>query len=74
MNRALESQLMQLSVPEKLELIARLWDSMDDNDPAAEITPEQLAEARRRMEQHRRDPSSAIPLEEVVAYLRSRFS
>ena len=74
MNDILESQLMRLSAAEKLELIGKLWNSIDDNDPAAEVTPEQLAEARRRMEAHRRDPSSAVPIDEVIAHLRSRLS
>ncbi|MFN3350935.1 addiction module protein [Pseudorhodoplanes sp.] len=74
MNDVLEAQLMQLSAVEKIELIAKLWNSIDDNDPAADVTPEQLAEARRRMEDYRRDPSSAIPIDEVIAHLRSRLS
>ena len=73
MNDILESQLMRLSVVEKLDLIGKLWNSIDDQDQAAEVTPEQLAEARRRMDEHRRDPSSAIPIEDVIAHLRSRF-
>jgi putative addiction module component (TIGR02574 family) len=74
MNDVLEAQLMQLSAAEKIELIGKLWNSIEDNDPAAEVAPEQLAEARRRMEDHRRDPSSAIPIDEVIAHLRSRLS
>ena len=74
MNDALESQLMRLSVVEKLELIGKLWNSIEDHDPAAEVTPEQLAEAKRRLEEYRRDPSSAIPVEEVIAHFRSRLS
>ena len=74
MNDVLESQLMQLSAAEKIALIGKLWNSIEDSDPAAEVAPEQLAEARRRMDEHRRDPSSAIPIDEVIAHLRSRLS
>ena len=74
MNDVLESQLMELSAAEKIVLIGKLWNSIDENDPAAEVAPEQLAEAKRRMEEHRRDPSSAIPIDEVIAHLRSRLS
>jgi putative addiction module component (TIGR02574 family) len=74
MNDVMEAQLMRLSVAEKLELIGKLWNSIEDHDWAAEVSAEQLAEARRRMEEYRRDPSSAIPVEEVIAHLRSRFS
>ena len=73
MNDILESQLMQLSAIQKIELIGKLWNSIEEHDQAAEVTPEQLAEARRRMDAHRRDPSSAIPIEEVITHLRSRL-
>jgi putative addiction module component (TIGR02574 family) len=37
------------------------------------LTPEQKAEIERRLEAHRRDPSSAIPWEEVRARLAEKF-
>ncbi|MGD9921484.1 MAG: addiction module protein [Pseudorhodoplanes sp.] len=36
-------------------------------------TPEQLAEARRRLEEYRRNPAIAIPAESVLERLRARF-
>jgi len=74
MNDKLKGELLQLSTAEKLELIGELWDSIDDQAPGIEFTPEELAEFERRMEEHRRDPSSAIPVEEVIAELRSRLA
>ena len=69
MNDVLESQLMQSSSRrrEAWSLIGRLWNSIEDSDPAAEVAPEQLAEARRRMEK------SLVAIRRS-AYSRSRRS
>jgi putative addiction module component (TIGR02574 family) len=74
MNDKLKGELLQLSAAEKLELIGELWDSIDQTTSELEFTLEELAEFERRMEEHRRDPSSAIPVEEVIADLRSRLA
>ncbi len=79
MNKALLDELMQLSPAERLDIAERLWDSVDPNDPSlagdrASLTDEQMQEARRRLAEHQRDPSTAIPYEEVRAWLWSRRS
>ncbi|HEX8673773.1 MAG TPA: addiction module protein [Longimicrobium sp.] len=70
MNAITISDLMHLSVDERLQLVEDLWDSI-----AAEAvdTPERLpvAEAQRqeilrRSEAHRINPGEAIPLEEAL--------
>ena len=42
-------------------------------DEAWTPNAEEVAEARRRPEEHRRDPSTAIPAEKVLKRLRSQF-
>jgi putative addiction module component (TIGR02574 family) len=72
MNKPLMDQLLSLSSVEKIDLIGELWDSI----PPAELPPlteAQFAELERRAAEHRKDPSRAIPAEEVVARLRARF-
>jgi len=74
MNKAaLLSEIMQLSPDERMELVEEVWDSIAD-DPGRwpSTTPEQMAEINRRLEEHRRDPSSAISWEEVRERLWSR--
>lgn len=66
------AEILRLPKDERLELGQELWDSLIDDDDWMP-TKEQLAEARRRLEEHRRDPSTAIPAEEVLARLQSRF-
>jgi len=73
MNKALRDQVMQLPAEERLELGYDLLESVPDAGDDFELTDEQKAEIERRMAEHERDPSSAIPLEEFMARLRSRF-
>jgi putative addiction module component (TIGR02574 family) len=60
--------ISHLTVAERLDLIDRLWASIEDEQES----PEFLAELRRRLAAHERDPSSAIPLEEAFERLRRR--
>ncbi|MBX3500273.1 MAG: addiction module protein [Alphaproteobacteria bacterium] len=65
----------RLTVAERLDLTDRLWASIEDERaPAAngQEPPELIAELRRRLAAHERDPSSAIPLEEAFRRLRRR--
>lgn len=73
MNKVLRDQAMQLPPEERLELGYDLIESVPEADDNFELTEEQKAEIERRMAEHERDPSSAIPLEEFMARLRSRF-
>ena len=73
MNKAnLIAEVMQLPREERLQLVEDLWNSVIDDEQWLP-TPDQLAEARRRLEEHRRDPSSGIPAERVLTRLKSRF-
>jgi putative addiction module component (TIGR02574 family) len=73
MNKVLRDQAMQLPPEERLKLAYDLLESVPEADDDFELTDEQKAEIERRMAEHERDPSSAIPLEEFMARLRSRF-
>ena len=78
MNKTLLDELMQLSPAERLDLADKLRDSVDPNDPSladslTPLTKEQLQEIRKRIEEHERDPGSAIPWEEVRARLWARL-
>jgi putative addiction module component (TIGR02574 family) len=73
MNKAaLLAELMRLSPDERLKLGEELWESLVA-DEGWMPTPEQLAEARHRLEDHRRNPSVAIAAEKVLERLQSRF-
>jgi putative addiction module component (TIGR02574 family) len=72
MNKALLDELMQLPANERAEIALELWDSVEEND-LPPLTPEQMDEIDRRIAEHERDPSRAIPWEEVRDRLRARF-
>jgi putative addiction module component (TIGR02574 family) len=73
MNKALRDQVMQLPPEERLELAYDLMESVPEADNEFELTDEQKAEIDRRMAEHERDPSTAVPWEEVRARLWSRL-
>ena len=61
-----------LSIPERLDLIGELWDSVDQNDlppPSAEM----LAELERRASEAERDPQAGTPWNEVRDNLLKRL-
>jgi putative addiction module component (TIGR02574 family) len=73
MGRAeLWSELMKLTPEERIELVEDLWDSIASvaNPP---LTDQEKDELERRLEDHRRDPSTAVTWEELKADLLSRL-
>lgn len=66
-------ELLKLSEAERIQLAQDLWDSIPPASEALPLTEEQRQELERRLAEHRADPSSAIPWEEVRARLRERF-
>jgi putative addiction module component (TIGR02574 family) len=71
MNKALRDQVMQLTPAERVELA---HESVPvDHEELPPVTAAQLAEAKRRLAEHRRDPSKAVSWDEVRARLRSRL-
>jgi putative addiction module component (TIGR02574 family) len=73
MNEVLKKELMELSAAERIQLAEDLWDSVyADSDNLPPLTQAQKDELDRRIEEHRKDPSRAIPYEEVRAWLWAR--
>jgi putative addiction module component (TIGR02574 family) len=66
----------RLSLAERLQLVEDIWDSIAEEAQhapgALPLSEAQLAEVRRRREEHRRDPDSAIPWEQVRKELFGR--
>jgi putative addiction module component (TIGR02574 family) len=73
-NRALLAELLQLSPAERIQLAEDLWDSVAASpDSIPGLTEAQIAECERRLAEHDRDPSRAVPWEEARARLLSRL-
>jgi putative addiction module component (TIGR02574 family) len=64
--------IRRLSVPERVRLVQDIWDSLEPTARALPLTEEQQALIDRRLDDHRRDPESAVSWEEVQARLESR--
>jgi putative addiction module component (TIGR02574 family) len=60
-------KLLKLSPAERVEIALALWDSLEDSelDSLLPLTDEQKAELERRLEEHKRNPDSAIPWDQV---------
>jgi putative addiction module component (TIGR02574 family) len=71
MNEKLLEELLELSPAERIDLAEKLWDSIGPEDMPP-LTPEQQQEIDRRMAEHQKDPSTAIPWEDVRDWLWSR--
>lgn len=56
---------LKLSIPERIQLVAEIWDSIADSPDQIELAPETLELLRHRLEEHRRDPGSGSPWSEV---------
>jgi putative addiction module component (TIGR02574 family) len=63
--------LAQLSVQEKLLLASELWDEVIAQGEDIPVSQHILDELDRRMEEYRRDPSTASPWEEVKQRIRA---
>ncbi|MBX9773579.1 MAG: addiction module protein [Xanthobacteraceae bacterium] len=72
MNDALLKELLQLSPEERLQLVEDLWDSIaQDQLPA--LTDAQKKEIDQRIADHEKDPSTALPWEQVRKWLWSNY-
>ncbi len=72
MNKVLPKELMQLTPAERIQLAEDLWDSITPEEMPP-LTPEQIEELERRLAEHKADPSTSIPWEQVRSWLWSRF-
>lgn len=67
-----EFNIEQLSVPQRLDLIGVLWDSIPDSAEAVPIPEWHREEIERRLEAADAEPGAAITWEQVKARLRER--
>ncbi len=62
----------KLSVAERLQLVEDIWDSIAEDTGAVAVPPEVLDEAEQRLREHRQNPDSAVPWENVKKDLYKR--
>lgn len=69
MNKIPLSEIMQLSVNERMELIELIWDSLAAEPEFVEITDDLRQELDRRLESLKTDPGAGRPWPEIEARL-----
>lgn len=68
--KTLPDEIRQLSVPERLQLLEDIWDSiLEDEQDLPSLSDAQKAELDRRLEAYDADPARAIPWTEARARL-----
>ena len=66
------ADLLALSVPERLQIVGDIWDSVAAAPQAVPLTEEQKQELDRRLEAFHRDPEAGSPWDEVKARIGQR--
>ena len=66
-----ETELMSMSVEERLHLIADIWDSLCDRPDPIPLTGSQKSELDRRLSEYELDPHGGCEWTEVEARIRS---
>ncbi|MEX0744765.1 MAG: addiction module protein [Phycisphaeraceae bacterium] len=64
-----EPDYRKLPIPARIQLVEDIWDSIANDARTLPLTDELRAELDRRWAEHERDPSSAIPWEQVRSEL-----
>ena len=58
---------LKLSVEERIQLVADIWDTIAESPDTADVSPAMIAFARKRLEEHRNDPEAGSPWPDVKA-------
>ena len=66
-------EIGRLSVRKRVRLVQDIWDSIQPTAEGLPLTDEQKEIIDERLAEHRRDPSIAVPWEEVRERLRSKL-
>jgi putative addiction module component (TIGR02574 family) len=68
----LPPEIRSLPVPERLDLVEQIWDSIVEDQEQFELSDAQKAELDRRLAAHKASPESGSTWEEVEERLRNR--
>lgn len=72
MNALAKSDILKLSVSERIQLVEDIWDSIAQVPEVVELSEAQRVELDKRLDAHHRDPSKGSPWEVVRERIRSR--
>ena len=74
MNSELVSNVRNLPLAERIELIDLLWESVAEQGYEPPLTAEQAAELDRRLEAHRRNPGDVVSWDSIKEDILNRYS
>jgi putative addiction module component (TIGR02574 family) len=72
MNALIKSDILNLSVSERILLVEDIWDSVAEVPDIVPLTEEQKNELDRRLDAYHANPAEGSPWEEVRERIRSR--
>jgi putative addiction module component (TIGR02574 family) len=72
MSRFSTAAVLELPVPERLQLVEDIWNSIADAPEALEVTEDEKRLIDERLEAFHRNPQAGSPWEEVYARLTSQ--
>jgi putative addiction module component (TIGR02574 family) len=64
------AEYVKLSVPERIQLVEDIWDSVAEIPEALSLTEAQQAELDRRLDAYHRNPEGGLPWEYVKEAIR----
>jgi putative addiction module component (TIGR02574 family) len=67
-----KADVLSLSVPERIQLVEEIWDSITEAPEAVTLTDEQKAELDRRLDAYQRNPNEGSPWDVVRERIASR--
>jgi putative addiction module component (TIGR02574 family) len=74
MKKSYISDILKLSVPEKIQLVEDIWDSIASVPEPLELSKEQEEELDRALKEWEANPNLGSPWEEVIARIRRKAS
>jgi putative addiction module component (TIGR02574 family) len=72
MNTLAQRDILNLSVPERIQLVADIWDTITATPEEIELSDEQKIELNRRLDAYRKNPDEGSSWELVQERIRSR--
>ena len=67
-----KADVLSLSIPERIQLVEDIWDSIAEVPEAVGLTDEQKAELDRRLDAYHRNPDEGSPWGMVRERIRSK--
>jgi len=67
-----KADILDLSIPERIQLVEDIWDSIAEVPESIELSEAQKVELDRRLEAYRREPNQGSPWAIVRERIRAR--